>query len=50
MAITVASIVWAVWIYDDGTTGYLSGMGNAFMLIPALGVSMVAWIIAAVLK
>lgn len=50
LGITIASIVWAVWIYNDGTTGYLSELGNLFMLIPAMAVSMIAWIIAAFLK
>ncbi len=47
--ITVAVIVWALFIYNDGG-GWLSGIGNLFMLIPALLVSLIAWIIAAFLK
>lgn len=47
--ITVVGVVWAIFIYDDGD-GYLSGIGNLFMLAGALGVSCVAWIIAAILK
>lgn len=48
--ITVLGIVWALCIHDDGTSGFLSGLGNLLMLIPVLGASLVAWIIAAVLK
>lgn len=49
-AITVAGFVWVFFIYDDGSSGYLSGLGNLFMLIPVMAVSMASWIIAAVLK
>ena len=48
-AITIVGLVWAICIYNDGG-GYLSGMGNVFMLVPVLAVSMVAWIVAAFLK
>ena len=47
--ITIAALVWALFIYDDGG-GYLSGLGNMFMLVPALGVSLISWIIYAILK
>lgn len=49
-AVTVIGLFWALFIYDDGSSGYLSGLGNLFMLIPVLAVSMVAWIVAAVFK
>ena len=48
-AITVAGLMWALFIYDDGG-GYMSGIGNLLALVPALAISMVAWIIAAVFK
>lgn len=48
--ITVAGFVWAIFIYDDGRSGYLNGLGNLFMLIPVMLVSLISWIIAAVLK
>ncbi len=49
-AITVVSIGWAMFIYDDGTRGMMSGLGNLFMLIPALFVSAVAWAIVGIMK
>lgn len=48
-AITAVSVIWALFIFRD-SDGYLSGIGNLFMLVPALAISLVAWIIAAVLK
>ena len=47
--ITVAGVIWALFIVDDGG-GYLSGIGNMFALVPALVVSCLAWIIAGVFK
>lgn len=47
--ITVASCGYALCIYDDGG-GPFSGIGNLMLLVPALAVSLVAWIIAAALK
>ena len=49
-AITVCSIVYALCIYDDGSSGMFSGLGNIFMLIPAMFISMVSWIVYAVFK
>ena len=49
-AITVLGLLWVFFIYDDGSRGYLSGLGNLFMLIPVLAVSIVLWIIVATLK
>lgn len=49
-AITVGGLVWALFIYDDGTSGWFSGLGNIFMLIPVLFISCVAWIVYAVMK
>jgi len=47
--ITFLSIFWALFIVKD-SPGLFSGIGNIFALVPALFVSMVAWIIAAILK
>lgn len=47
--ITIVGIVWAIFIYEDDA-GWLSGIGNLFMLVPALIISMISWIIAAILK
>lgn len=48
--ITVIAYVYAIWIYDDGSShGYLSGIGNLFMLIPASFISMLAWMIWGIL-
>lgn len=46
--ITVASLLIAVCWPEDG--GYLSGIATLFYLILAMFISMLAWIIAAVLK
>lgn len=46
--ITVVSLLIALCWPGDG--GYLSGIETLFYLIPALFVSMVAWIFAAALK
>jgi hypothetical protein len=45
----VCSIGYVVFIYNDGG-GYLSGLGNLLLLIPALALSCLAWIIAAIFK
>ena len=42
--ITIVSILWAL-LHDDGTSGYFSGLGNILLLIPALGISLISWII-----
>jgi len=47
--ITIVCLVYALFIYNDGE-GYLSGIGNLFILIPALLISLVSWIIYAILK
>lgn len=39
----------AAMLYDDGD-GYLSGIGNLLLLVPALAVSALAWAIAGMLK
>lgn len=46
--ITVAGLLWVTFHKDSG--GYFSGLGNIFLLIPVLGVSLISWIIAAVMK
>ena len=48
--ITVGGIVWAVWIYNDGSSGHFSGLGNIFMLIPVLAISCLSWVIWGVMK
>lgn len=47
--ITIAGLVWALYIYDDGG-GYGSGIGNMLMLIPVLTVSCLSWIVYAIFK
>ena len=47
--ITIVAIGWAL-LYNDGATGLGTGMMNLFLLIPALFVSMIVWIIAAIIK
>jgi len=47
--ITVAGLIWAIFIVDDGG-GFLSGLGNIFAPIPVLVVSCFAWAIAGALK
>ena len=44
-AITILSIIGALSVDDGG--GYLSGIGNIIMLVPAFGVSLIAWIVYA---
>jgi len=46
--ITISGILYAL-TYDDGG-GYLSGIGNMILLVPILCISLVSWIIAAILK
>lgn len=47
--ITAVSLLWAFfWPADDG--GYLGGITRLFMLIPALGGSLLAWAVAGILK
>lgn len=47
-AVTLLSIAIAICWPDEG--GWLSGLTNVLLLIPALFVSMVVWIIFAILK
>lgn len=47
--ITVLALLWAFfWPAEDG--GYLGGIVRLFMVIPAMGVSLIAWVIAGALK
>lgn len=48
-AVTVLSCGYVLCIYDDGG-GRFSGIGNLMLLVPALAVSLVTWIVAAILK
>jgi hypothetical protein len=49
MAVTIAAFVWALWTssYDRG--GYAEGLVTAFSLLVASIVSLVAWLIWALL-
>lgn len=47
-AITLISII-AAFLYDDGG-GYLSGITNIMLMVPALFISLISWIIFGVLK
>ena len=49
IAITIAGLVWALFIVDDGG-GMFSGMSNLLALLPVLAVSAIAWAIAGALK
>ena len=46
--ITVVGVVYALFIHKD--TGMFAGIGNLLLLSPVLGVSLIAWIIAAIWK
>lgn len=48
LAITIVAVLMAL-LHDDGG-GFMSGIGNMLLLIPALFVSLIAWIVAALLK
>jgi len=49
--ITIGCYVYAIYIYDDKSgSGFMSGIGNIFMLIPASIISLISWIIYAVFK
>ena len=48
-AITVAGLVWALFIVDDGG-GMFSGLSNLLALIPVLLISAIAWGVAGALK
>lgn len=43
LLITFISVGYVVFIYDEGG-GMFSGLMNLFLLIPALGISLIAWI------
>ena len=47
--ITLVLFIYALFIYNDGG-GYLSGLGNLLLLIPASLISMVSWVIASFFK
>lgn len=48
-AITVLTCGYAIFIHRD-SDGYMSGLGNIMLLVPALAVSMITWIIYAIIK
>jgi hypothetical protein len=45
--ITIGAIIWATFIVDSGS-GYGAGLPNVFALVPALAVSLVSWIVYAI--
>ena len=47
--ITAICVGYALFIHDDGG-GMFSGMGNVFLLVPALFISMISWIVYAIFK
>lgn len=47
--ITLAGIIWAIFIVDDGG-GFMSGIGNLLAMVPVLVVSCIAWAIAGAWK
>lgn len=47
--VTVMACGYALFGHKDGG-GMFSGIGNIFLLVPALLISMVSWIIAGALK
>lgn len=49
LIITILSICWALF-YVDGGEGMLSGLANLLALIPALFISLIAWIIWGIFK
>ena len=51
-SITFLAIVFAIWFGRDNgnTSGFLSGLGLIFALIPALIVSLISWICYGIFK
>ncbi len=47
--VTILLCGYALFIYDDGGELF-SGMGNIMLLVPALFISLICWVIAAILK
>ena len=47
--ITILSFIYPIFIHDDGG-GFGAGIGNILMCIPALFISLISWIVYAVLK
>lgn len=47
--ITFGCLFYALYIVNPGH-GYGSGLPNIFALIPALGISLISWIIYAIFK
>lgn len=48
-AITLAGVIWSVFIVDSGS-GWLTGLNNILALLASLAVSCFAWAIAGFLK
>lgn len=49
LAITVIAICWALFVVEGGN-GMFSGLANLIALVPALAISLVAWIAYAIFK
>lgn len=49
-AVTVISLGWAIYKINTGKGGSFGAIFDFILLIPALFVSMLAWIVAAILK
>lgn len=50
LLLTAVAIVWAFVAGSDNGGGFMSGIGVFFTLVPALIISLVAWIVYAILK
>ena len=50
VCVTIFGIVYSLFICCRGNTGMLSGLDNALMLIPTTFLSLIVWIIYAILK
>ena len=48
VVITVISCGYAIFWHEDGG-GFMSGIGNIILLVPALFISMLSWIIWGIL-
>lgn len=47
--ITIVSLYWALCVVNGGD-GLMSGLANLFALVPALGISLVSWIIFSIVN
>ena len=49
VVITIVSCGYALF-HNDGSSGYMSGVGNIIMMVPALFISMLAWMLWGIIK